>query len=588
MNFRPPWTSWIIPRACILFMLSTLSHADDLLHESFLQLNLSSEQSQQTNASQASMQIIENLQGPFAVYIWDQDCGQCAKDLKTFNQLQSQDKLQGHAIVRLNSEKPNSRSLQAITTSTQLYNPYAHLAKQPAPHYQFLPQVRVYNSQGELAAVYPAFQDNWQAIVRLTQRLKTPEFADYRMPNRDIALYMSEQTENGNILKLKKLPESSAAKPSQTRPDIFTSQVDQDVGAMLLHQRPNHQPSLTQPFASATALITASDDVSTRWRGLSFDAATPILENQRLLVSAQTASASDFENQLMRPNTKSPKAQKFAIGLEGFNANLLYRATLFHQPNEYRKDLGLTVDIEHLLWNDRASLRLSSSHFKASHDEFVTVENAGDDHNRRHKAGISLQLNAESQLAFDWHHDALQGIIENPDELIRFGVPGSTGSQFALYPTTRTQNTYVLQLKQRERSYGVQYFEDTWSREKLSLFTSSHHQFNEWQLANTLSLSHQGEAKFFSNLFPRQNAQTLLSNNAGLAGFDSLVLDLKATTQLGTGSAGFSLWNRPTSLVIGTQLGYFDFESLTKARGSLQDPITNFAIATTIGIEVEL
>lgn len=582
-------------------MLSTASFADPLLTESFLQLDLSSpsEPSEEITAesrttTQPAFQMMENIQGPFAVYIWDENCDRCAQDLQTFDTLQKQGELNGHSVVHLNSGVPNTRSLSTLTNASQLYNPYAYLATKPAPHYQFLPQVRVYNSQGNIAAVYPAFKDNWTPIVRLVKRLNTPEFADYTMPERDIALFMAEQTENGNVLQLKALPEaatpeSSAQSTQQTpaRPALLTPQYGRTIGPELLSERPDHHPALTQSFAAAS-VFTNSSDVNANWRGLNLDFATALPKNHRLLVSAHTWRASDFENQLVAPGTANPKSNKIAVGIEGFSGDLLYRTTLFQQPNEFRQDRGISFEIEHLIWNERVNLRLGSTHFKATHDEFVTIESAGSDHNRRHNAGLSFQFNNTTAFTFDWHHNSLQGLIENPDEIVEFGSPGATGTQYALYPTTRTENIYVLQLKHNQRDYGAQYFQDTWSREQLSLFTSSSLNLGQWHVDHTVSLAHQGVATFYADLFPQLNAQNLLSSNAGLAGFDSLVVDVKGTLPLGTTESGFRLWNRPTYLTLGTKVGYFDFETLSEARSARREPISSLAISTSIGLEIEL
>src|SRR5690606_768966 len=134
-------------------------------------------------------------------------------------------------------------------------------------------------------------------------------------------------------------------------------------------------------------------------------------------------------------------------------------------------------------------------------------------------------------MTFSWFHDALQGIIENPDDLVEFQLNSMIGRQYALYPTTRTQNKYVLQYVQSkpvtskpasELAYGYSFFEDSWGREKHTLFQRTHTQIAQWQLDATFSLTHQADGVFFSDLFAQPDAQSLLTRNPHFSGYDAL------------------------------------------------------------------
>ncbi len=580
-----------------------------LLTETHLQLNPQQQlKSQQVQIDPEPTSLSEHIGQPFIVYIWERSCAHCIQTIKQLNQFSQQNQVTRFSLLLENTQNsasflpeallpenvlpqntlpPEIRKIpNELTNVIHLYNPYLSGAQINATS---LPEIRVYNKFGNIAARYPNFStSSWGEIAALIKQLNTHNFARYAMSNPNQHPANASTKATGNIFELHKINSTLQTQVATQTTTLNPLAATHQLGAKSRSDYiPSHSIALATPSAHISTTLNAGQDIGPNWNGIETYVVQELSLDQRLHFSANRWNANSYENQPMAPGTASPQDKNLMIGYESYTGQVRYGLSLLQRSLAFRDDMGFHIEVDHLFWNQRTSLQFGASLFNASHDATTTVNAAAEDENRLHQVHLSHIINAQNRFTFSWFNDALQGIIENPNELVHFrlntGSSTGIGLQYALYPTTRTQNNYVIQWHQPTRTYGYSFYDDTWGIEQHQLFATVTHHVNSWQLIGKTILTHQVDAKFFSDLYPAQDAQSLLSRSPHQAGFDSAKFILQGETPV-----NMKLWDKPTFVTVKGSLEHIRFEALSEQKGLTRQPVTSLILSTSVGLKLLL
>ncbi|MEC8012244.1 MAG: hypothetical protein VX185_15925 [Pseudomonadota bacterium] len=568
-----------------------------LMQQSYLKLDV-------VDAAYGSAKDFSEYVGaPLVIYFWNDLCDLCLQDIETLNDFAKENHLKAVAI-RLGGQKntafgPKTQSeirlQQRLAGFDQIDHLYAPYLKKNQLELQKLPAIQVLNSSGKTAAVYPAFKGQWSEIATLVEQLDTLAFQDYSIQQKPELIETQNKYENP--LKLKRISEETLDRDDEQPlflTQTFFADSSQKRNALNHDGMPaSHDLGLTAAGSFVNYNFQTGAKSSSNWQGLQFAYVHPLSIDERLAFYSQFATASGYETQSVAAEIDSPENNILGINYETYLSTTRVAVGLYQETQSYRTDTGFKFDFASMFWKDRTKITVGMDLFSATHEEASTITAADDDTNRRHRVGISHRIDEKRRLVFNWYHDALQGVIENPDEMVdyRFNGGSTLAQQYALYPATKTQNNYVLQLVESKEKYDIAYgygaYDDSWGTEQHRLFTSINTQVNQWQLQGTARLTHQHRAVMFNDLYPMANAETLMSRNPDLAGFDSLGVGVK-----GVYPVQWSLWQKPTFVTLGADLDYYDFETLSDNTKSTnvneREALQELIISTSIGLEIKL
>lgn len=164
---------------------------------------------------------------------------------------------------------------------------------------------------------------------------------------------------------------------------------------------------------------------------------------------------------------------------------------------------------------------------------------------QNYRLGLSqvVSKNLLVDLAFETVTD--EGYLNNPYRSVRYLDPGSAvGYSFEpeVYPHTRDSNAFSLKalyyLPYRASfSAGYRYFTDSWGvRADTFEFGYTHPTGKSWIFDLRYRLYSQNNADFYSDLFPRQQAQNFLARDKELSTFASTSIGFGATYDLAPGT----------------------------------------------------
>ena len=141
--------------------------------------------------------------------------------------------------------------------------------------------------------------------------------------------------------------------------------------------------------------------------------------------------------------------------------------------------------------------------------------------------GVSQIITRNLITGFDYEANTSQGYEQNPYRTYRYVDPTSAlGYSFApeVYPTTRTGNAFAFKAKyylywHAAASGGIRYYTDTWGIRSETYDLGYTQPFWHDRLTADLSLRYytQGQASFYSDLFPRVDYQNYLARDRELA-----------------------------------------------------------------------
>jgi len=226
--------------------------------------------------------------------------------------------------------------------------------------------------------------------------------------------------------------------------------------------------------------------------------------------------------------------------------DFLYEKTLFNLSftNSEESDFSANsaaFGVSHSMFGDRDTVRRRAN--KAG-DLDPDFEKRAD--RQRYRLGLSQVLSKNSLVDLNYELVTDEGYLNNPYRSVRY-LDGSGNYQYQseVYPNTRTSHALGLKalyyLPYRAAVHGeVRGFIDTWG---INAFIGEvgyvHPLGKDWTLEASYRYYTQGHADFYSDLFPRQNAQNYLARDKELSTYVSHGLGLGTSYHFAQHGWGF-------------------------------------------------
>jgi len=194
---------------------------------------------------------------------------------------------------------------------------------------------------------------------------------------------------------------------------------------------------------------------------------------------------------------------------------------------------------------------------------------------QNYQLGLSqiISKNLIMGLAFETITD--EGFLNNPYRVVRFLNPDgvTTGTEFERYPNTRTSSALGLTAKYylpyRAALTGLyRYYTDDWDIEAHTLELGYTHPNGPWTFDLKYRYYLQNGADFYSDLFPRANAQNFLARDKELSDYTDQTFGVAVSYEflkdwkfISSGTVNFS-YDRI----------FFDYDNFRDVRVSNADP----------------
>jgi hypothetical protein len=160
---------------------------------------------------------------------------------------------------------------------------------------------------------------------------------------------------------------------------------------------------------------------------------------------------------------------------------------------------------------------------------------------RNYRVGVSQIVTRQLMLGLNYEGITDEGFLNNPYRSVRFVDPESPlgyAFQPEIYPRTRNSNAIALDaryfLKYRASVHGeYRYYSDSWGIDANSVQLGYTQPWGKkWLFEAGYRWYDQSSADFYSDLFPREDAQNFLARDKELSSFTSHMFSLGATYEL--------------------------------------------------------
>ena len=222
------------------------------------------------------------------------------------------------------------------------------------------------------------------------------------------------------------------------------------------------------------------------------------------------------------------------------------KTTFFGVSQDFFGDLT-TISLGYALGDDEVRRNNYQGGNLLSSEPVGTVDR------QNYRLGLTqvLTKNLIASLGFETITD--EGFLNNPYRQVRYLSDAGVGTQSEVYPTTRTSDAAALRamyyLPWRASLRGeYRTFADTWGIEASNIELRYVHPLNDkLTLEFKLRQYEQTAADFYSDLFPRQDAQNFLARDKELATFSNWT----------AGIGGSYTWSLPGGVVEQIKLSAF-------------------------------
>ena len=204
---------------------------------------------------------------------------------------------------------------------------------------------------------------------------------------------------------------------------------------------------------------------------------------------------------------------------------------------------------------------------------------------RNYRLGVTQILTPKLMATLDYEVITDEGFLNNPYRSVRY-LDESSGVGYSyqpeVYPQTRTSNAagitarYYLPYRASVHG-GYRWYTDTWGIDAHTVSVGYTHPWGpHWILEAGYRWYDQSAADFYSDLFPRADAQNFLARDKELSTFHNQMLSFGATYELP--ALGWKRIRRSTVNVFidHIQYDYEDFRDVTKGGAPGEEPLYGF------------
>ncbi len=202
---------------------------------------------------------------------------------------------------------------------------------------------------------------------------------------------------------------------------------------------------------------------------------------------------------------------------------------------------------------------------------------------RSYRVGVSQIVSKNLVMALTYETISDEGYLNNPYRSVRYLNPDGITYSFEpeLYPNTRTSTAIALRgnyyLERRAAIHGgVRIFDDTWDIEALTYEAGYTMPYGEdWILEFTFRLHDQGQAEFYSDLFPFAQATNYRARDKELSSFTSTTFGFGAAYEFGRAWSAIERGSINVNLDL-IQFDYDNFRDITGSQDAGEEPLYGF------------
>jgi hypothetical protein len=274
-----------------------------------------------------------------------------------------------------------------------------------------------------------------------------------------------------------------------------------------------------------------------------------------------------------------------SLAVDALNGKTQYTLSFTNSDeNDYTANTA-SFDVSQALFGELTTLSMG---FSRGWDE---VRKRGDAEfeepvdRRSYRVGLSQIVTPKLMLGLAYETITDEGFLNNPYRSVRYldaENPAGFAFQPEVYPSTRTSNAVAFNaryfLPYRAVAFAeYRWFTDTWGIDANNVRLGYTHPIGErWVLEGGYRWYDQSSADFYSDLFPRRDAQNFLARDKELSTFTSHMLSVGASYEFG--SSRWSFLKRSTVNVFYDRIrfDYDDFRDILSGGAPGAEPLYGF------------
>jgi len=274
-----------------------------------------------------------------------------------------------------------------------------------------------------------------------------------------------------------------------------------------------------------------------------------------------------------------------SLAVDALNGKTQYTLSFTNSDeNDYTANTA-SFDVSQALFGELTTLSMG---FSRGWDE---VRKRGDSEfeepvdRRSYRVGLSQIVTPKLMLGLAYETITDEGFLNNPYRSVRYldaENPAGFAFQPEVYPSTRTSNAAAFNaryfLPYRAVAFAeYRWFTDTWGIDANNVRVGYTHPIGErWVLEGGYRWYDQSAADFYSDLFPRRDAQNFLARDKELSTFTSHMLSVGASYEFG--SSRWSFLKRSTVNVFYDRIrfDYDDFRDILSGGAPGTEPLYGF------------
>jgi len=274
-----------------------------------------------------------------------------------------------------------------------------------------------------------------------------------------------------------------------------------------------------------------------------------------------------------------------SLAVDALNGKTQYTLSFTNSDeNDYTANTA-SFDVSQALFGELTTLSMG---FSRGWDE---VRKRGDSEfeepvdRRSYRVGLSQIVTPKLMLGLAYETITDEGFLNNPYRSVRYldaENPAGFAFQPEVYPSTRTSNAAAFNaryfLPYRAVAFAeYRWFTDTWGIDANNVRVGYTHPIGErWVLEGGYRWYDQSSADFYSDLFPRRDAQNFLARDKELSTFTSHMLSVGASYEFG--ASRWSFLKRSTVNVFYDRIrfNYDDFRDILSGGAPGTEPLYGF------------
>jgi len=274
-----------------------------------------------------------------------------------------------------------------------------------------------------------------------------------------------------------------------------------------------------------------------------------------------------------------------SLAVDALNGKTQYTVSFTNSDeNDYTANTA-SFDVSQALFGELTTLSMG---FSRGWDEVRKRGDAEFDEpvdRRSYRVGLSQIVTPKLMLGLAYETITDEGFLNNPYRSVRYldsENPAGFAFQPEVYPSTRTSNAVAFSaqyfLPYRAAVSGeYRWFTDTWGIDAYNVRLGYTHPIGErWVLEGGYRWYDQSAADFYSDLFPRRDAQNFLARDKELSTFTSQMLSVGASYEFGASRWSFVKRSTVNLFYDRIRFDYDDFRDILSGGAPGTEPLYGF------------